>query len=189
MRRVLWIGWSLLVGCGSDVAPGEAADEGQCERGCAEQEEAVAGAQAAPARAARAEAPSNIGQDLDLGALPGVVRWHQEARGDGALDVVVFFEVWCPHCRNEMPHLSALDAMPGVEVLALTRQSRGVTDEAVESFVEQHDLPFGVAHVDEQLAAALNVRGIPRAVVVKDGKIVWDGHPAKLDEQTLRGWL
>ena len=33
-----------------------------------------------------------------------------------------------------------------------------------------------------------NVSGIPAAAVVKDGKIVWRGHPARLTDEMIQGW-
>jgi thiol-disulfide isomerase/thioredoxin len=186
MRHAVWVLGLIACGVEAEVKPEE------CERGCEEQ---AAPQTARPAPAVQPAPPGGaqpsalVGQALETGEFTGVKQWYTQRRAEGELEVVVFFEVWCPHCRNEMPHLTALDAMPGVEVVALTRQSRGVTDEQVRSFVDQHHLPFGVAQVDEQLAQQLGIRGIPRAVVVKDGTIVWDGHPGKLAEEDLQRWL
>jgi hypothetical protein len=35
------------------------------------------------------------------------------------------------------------------------------------------------------VAEAFNVSGIPAAAIVKDGKIVWRGHPARLKPENI----
>lgn len=149
----------------------------------------------APARPAKrappihkAPAPQSVGQALDLNDL-NVDRWYQPYAKDGEVTIVVFWEVWCPHCRREVPKLTALDGVPGVEVVGLTRQTKGVTDADVEKFLADHDVTYAVGHTDDQLSRRLKIRGIPFAVVVDDGKIVWEGNPAGLNERKLREWL
>jgi hypothetical protein len=39
------------------------------------------------------------------------------------------------------------------------------------------------------VASHFGVSGIPAAAVVKGGKVVWRGHPARLSEQMLKDWL
>jgi hypothetical protein len=39
------------------------------------------------------------------------------------------------------------------------------------------------------MSTYFGVRGIPAAAVVKDGQIVWRGHPARITEDMLKGWL
>ena len=36
---------------------------------------------------------------------------------------------------------------------------------------------------------AFGVSGIPAAAVVKDGKVVWRGHPGRLTEQMIESWI
>lgn len=175
MRHSLWLCW--LFACGSEAAIVEPVIP------------APSPPVARPAERASDSPPSLVGRALDTSHIAGIEQWYVPPGEEGNVDVVVFFEVWCPHCKQEMPHLATLDAMPGVDVLALTRQSRGVTDDIVRNFIGERDLTFGVGKVDEQLAVDLGIRGVPRAVVVKGGEIVWDGHPGKLDEEALRGWL
>ncbi len=40
-----------------------------------------------------------------------------------------------------------------------------------------------------KLTEYFNVSGIPAAAVVKDGKIVWRGHPIRLTDEMLKNWL
>ncbi len=111
--------------------------------------------------------------------------------GEGTT-LVVFWEEWCPHCKREVPNLKATYASlhsEGLNVIALTQVNKSSTDEKVEAFVQQHELTFPVAKEPGKIKSQFNVSGIPAAAVVKDGEIVWRGHPARLSETILKRWL
>ncbi|MCB9746211.1 MAG: TlpA family protein disulfide reductase [Alphaproteobacteria bacterium] len=124
-----------------------------------------------------------------------VERWFTSqtdfAQGDATL--VVFFEEWCPHCRREVPALQKTWEKYGAEglnVVGLTRVTKSSTEEKVEAFIEQSGLTYPVARMgDDHLSQAFGVSGIPAAAVVVDGEIVWRGHPARLSEEMIRGWV
>ncbi len=106
--------------------------------------------------------------------------------------LLVFFEEWCPHCRREVPKLQQTYERfreRGLRVLGLTRVTRSATDEKVAQFCQQHNLSFPVAKESGEMSRYFAVRGIPAAAVVKDGKIVWRGHPAQLNDRLLESWL
>ena len=42
---------------------------------------------------------------------------------------------------------------------------------------------------NEGLAQYFAVSGIPAAAVVKNGKVVWRGHPARINDEMLKGWM
>ena len=118
-----------------------------------------------------------------------IEEWYQ---GDGEIDLttgttmVVFWEVWCPHCRNHMPELvKTYDTYKGkgMNVVALTRLSKGKTKEDVTKFMTDNSLNYPVGKEDGKLARTFGVGGIPAAAVVKDGKIVWRGHPGRLSNE------
>ena len=100
--------------------------------------------------------------------------------------VVEFWATWCPPCLTSIPHLTALQekyADRGVNII-------GVSDEelaTVESFVEKmgDKMAYTVAidgGISKDYMEKYNIGGIPHAFVVKDGEIVWHGHPmAKLE--------
>lgn len=122
-----------------------------------------------------------------------VLRWFQ---GEGAVDlsqgvtVVVFFEEWCPHCKRELPQLQELqDRTPGLQVLGLTRITKSSTPDSVSAFIAEFGLRFPIAQEDGDLTSLLAVTGIPAAAVVQDGVVVWRGHPARLTDEALAGWL
>lgn len=106
--------------------------------------------------------------------------------------LVVFWEVWCPHCQRELPKLEGLSKRlgpEGLEIVAVTRMTRGVTAETVSDFIRTNRLTYAIGREDGHLAEAFHVAGIPAAAVVKDGVIVWRGHPADLDDAKLKRWL
>lgn len=139
-------------------------------------------------RATRLEAEVNV---IGQPAPPTTVtRWFTPAtsdlRGRGTT-VVAFFETWCPHCQREMPNIAEMArSMPEIQFLALTKLSRNTTDEDVYAMIEAGRWPFAVGLEDGSMTTAFAVEGIPAAAVVRDGKIVWRGHPAKLKAETIR---
>ena len=118
--------------------------------------------------------------------------------GEGDIDLssgttlVVFWEVWCPHCRREVPELKATYEKlngKGLNVVGLTKITRSATEEKVVEFIKENDVNYPTAKEDGTLSKEFNVSGIPAAAVVKDGKIIWRGHPARLNDELLTGWL
>jgi peroxiredoxin len=111
--------------------------------------------------------------------------------GEGTT-LVVFWEEWCPHCKREVPKLKAtynsLHA-EGLNIIALTSGTKRSTDEIIAAFVEKNGLTFPVAKEPGKIKSYFNVSGIPAAAVVKDGEIVWRGHPSRLSETILKQWL
>jgi thiol-disulfide isomerase/thioredoxin len=123
---------------------------------------------------------------------PIIEHWYRGGEGDEDFDkgttFVVFWETWCPHCRREVPKLEEFaKAHAGkIKVLGLTRQSRDVTDDAVRQFLDESVVSYPIAREDGRAAAALAIAGIPAAAIVKDGKVVWRGHPARVDDAVLQ---
>ena len=51
------------------------------------------------------------------------------------------------------------------------------------------NLRHAIAKETGALAEYFSVKGIPAAAVVKDGRIVWRGHPIRLTSELLDSWL
>jgi thiol-disulfide isomerase/thioredoxin len=124
-----------------------------------------------------------------------IEKWYQ---GENAVDLnsgttlLVFWEHWCPHCRREVPKLKETYAAlspQGLQVVGLTKITRSATEEKVLEFIKEEEVNYPMAKETGDLSTHFNVSGIPAAAVVKDGKIVWRGHPARLSEDMLKGWL
>jgi len=128
-------------------------------------------------------------EELDLAGH--VANWYQGSpadRGDRAT-LYVFWEVWCPHCKREVPRLQGEVAEYdecGIGIVALTKQTRQVSDAQVRDFIERHGLTFAVAREEgSALSDHYGVRGIPAATLVADGEVIWRGHPARLSTDLI----
>jgi len=125
-----------------------------------------------------------------------IEKWYQ-GESDVTLDgsgttLLVFWEVWCPHCKREVPKVMETYAKfksDGLNVVGLTKVTRSSSDEKVTEFISETALNYPVAKEGGDISKHFNVSGIPAAAVVKDGTIVWRGHPARLDDDMLKGWL
>lgn len=126
----------------------------------------------------------------------GIERWFQgekdiDLAGDST-KLVVFWETWCPHCQREVPKLQAMyDSLKGsgLKVLGLTKVTKSATEEKVTDFIKTSKMSYPVAKENGSASEYFGVSGVPAAVVVKAGKVVWRGHPARLSEAQLKGWL
>jgi thiol-disulfide isomerase/thioredoxin len=140
------------------------------------------------------KASARVAAELDVVGIDAkpveVEKWYTKKQGkieDGKATMLVFWEVWCPHCKREVPKLPELQdkwKSKGLNVVALTKVTKSATDESVEAFIKEHKLegiPVG-KEKDGAMSAAYSVSGIPAAAIVKDGKVVWRGHPAQLDD-------
>ena len=59
----------------------------------------------------------------------------------------------------------------------------------VDTFLKGKDVSYPVAKHDGKVNSEFGVGGIPAAAVVKDGVIVWRGHPARLKPEKLKSFL
>ena len=121
--------------------------------------------------------------------------WQGESQVDLTGDkttLLVFWEVWCPHCKREVPKMQALyDDLKddGLQIVGLTRLTRSATEEGAKSFIAEQKVSYPIAKENGSVASWFGVSGIPAAAVVKNGKVVWRGHPARLSEAMLKDWL
>ncbi len=132
-----------------------------------------------------------IGQRVPSGWSGSISRWFQGESnvnlGEGT-SLLVFWELWCPHCRREVPVLKATHerfSSKGLNVVGLTRVTRSATVESVQSFLKEQAIQYPVAQETGDLSRAFNVSGIPAAAVVQDGVVIWRGHPARLTDSLL----
>lgn len=126
----------------------------------------------------------------------GLEKWYQgESEVDLTSDkatLLVFWEVWCPHCQREVPKMQGLyDEMKdqGLQLVGITRITKSSTEEKVIGFIEEHKVGYPMAKEDGSVAQYFNVSGIPAAAVLKDGKVVWRGHPARISQEMVKSWL
>lgn len=120
-----------------------------------------------------------------------VEKWYQGKAdyGTSKATLLVFWEVWCPHCKREVPKMAQEEAKykaKGIQLVGLTKVTKSATDEKVEEFLKENKVGFPVGkEKDGSMSDAFAVSGIPAAALVKDGKVVWRGHPARLNDEML----
>lgn len=125
----------------------------------------------------------------DLRGVPWLV--GQGSDQFGALTVVVFWETWCPHCDEALLGVEALyDALAadGLDVVGVTTLSKGITEREALDYIDATGLSFPQAwDRDRILTERFDNTAWPRAYVVRDGLIVWEGHPQGLESLDLGG--
>lgn len=112
--------------------------------------------------------------------------------GNDGLQVLLFWEEWCPHCRLEAPRMQEMyeSLSPlGVNMVGLTEVNGESTIEKVYAFLVEKELDYPVIQVGSRLKNQFNVSGVPAAAIVADSQIVWRGHPARLTEELIRDMM
>lgn len=124
-----------------------------------------------------------------------IERWYQ-GNGDlrsGRVVLLVFFETWCPHCVNATPGLVERYSRfhpEGLEIIGVTRVTKTSSDETVQAYIHDNAVPYPIAHdTGSATSDAYKVGGIPAAAAVRDGVVIWRGHPARLTDEQIAGWL
>lgn len=143
----------------------------------------------------------SLGRELavigkDSPASWGIEKWFQgqndvDLSGKGTT-VVVFWESWCPHCRREVPKMQKMyDTYKGkgLQVLGLTKINKSSTEDIVKEFISSNNVSYPIAKEDGSVSKYFAVSGIPAAAVVKNGKVVWRGHPVRITDAMLKNWL
>lgn len=130
---------------------------------------------------------------IDAGDIT-VEKWYTGSAkmNDGKATLIVFWEAWCPHCQHEVPKLEDTYTKfkpKGLNIVALTKVTRTSTDDAVNQFIKDNHLSFPVGKETGGMSERFGVQGIPAAAIVKDGKVVWRGHPARIDDGMLTAIL
>ena len=134
-----------------------------------------------------------IGKDApkDFKAEKWLIDGGQNALTDSKPTLVVFWEVWCPHCKREVPSLQAKydKYKDRLNIVGLTKLTRNKTEDEVMTFLKENNVSYPIAKETGDMSQSFNVSGIPAAAVVKDGKIIWRGHPARLSDSMLEEWM
>ena len=124
-------------------------------------------------RAARAAARLDselavIGKDA--GDLQ-VDKWFQGdlANLNDGTTLLVFWEVWCPHCKRAMPELQRTWESwgdKGLQVVGLTKRTRSATDEGILTYLDEQGITFPIGLENGESTRDYDVYGVPAAAVV-----------------------
>ena len=147
----------------------------------------AAGLAAAAAPAAHADrAVGRLAPELD-----GTEGWNLpfapfSLRGlRGRMVVLELFRVDCPHCQASVARLNAVQAArfdAGVRVVGACRQPA----ERIAAYVRDLRVAFPVVRVTSELMEDYEIAGYPAVFVLGgDGRVLWSGDPARLDDATL----
>jgi hypothetical protein len=71
----------------------------------------------------------------------------------------------------------------GLQVIGFTR-TEGV-EERVPAFLESKGITFPNAQISNDEWHAVYGRGVPSGALLRDGRVVWVGHPGDLDDRAL----
>jgi peroxiredoxin len=174
--RTLSIGWlALAAGCaGSTSEPPEP-----------EPSEAGAAGPIEPA-----EAVAAVGRPAPDFELARLGRAGSERLSDlrGRVVLLEFWRTWCGPCLRSVPHLNALYAQfaeRGLAIVALSNED----EPRLRDTAAAAGMRYPVARVaGGAVDLAYGVTGVPRAVLIdRGGRVLWEGHPAKLTaEQVAR---
>ena len=126
-------------------------------------------------------------EDLAIG------RW---ITGEGRLSkngpaLVVYWESWCPFSQIYLPGVQRLYSRyeASVQVLGVTGQTKRTTEEQSVDFIERNQLSFPNAKAERSNLREIGFTGTPAVVALKDGTVVWRGHPTNVSEQFLDGLI
>lgn len=139
---------------------------------------------------------------IDIAGLPEV--WLQgEPVKSWEKDHVYIFEfwaTWCGPCLAAMPHMEelhqALSNTGRVHIVGVNVSDRKTPDELKKFLASRPKKVTYAIAVDVNNARSsalwlnpLKVRGIPFVMAVKNGKLIWKGHPVRLKEAMIREML
>ncbi len=100
--------------------------------------------------------------------------------------LLLFFESWCPHCKVALSRVSTLrGARPGLEVVGITQLTRGTTTTDVTALAKARGASFPIAFDAGPISEALGIHGVPALVILREGVVVWRGHPDRLSDAVL----
>lgn len=146
----------------------------------------------------------------DLGTLAGelevigravpatfdIEKWYQggPTMPAGKATMYVFFEEWCGSCSLAFPKCEAFQTSlksKGLVVVGVTQgQARGDNpEEAMKTYIKNAKVNLPIAKDAGSVNDLFNVKGLPAAAIVKDGKVVWRGNPMTLTDSTLQSLL
>jgi len=105
--------------------------------------------------------------------------------------LVIFWESWCPFCYQFAPRLQGLHDTYGkqIQFVGLTSLTHDGTDEQALNFIDTNGLTFRNGLYDGDAFSDLGFTGYPAAMAIKDGQIVWKGHPARITPSFLDGLM
>jgi len=111
-----------------------------------------------------------------------------QVTGDGTY-VVEFWATWCGPCRQSIPHLTEMQKkFKDVTFIGVSDEKEPVVKKFVNEMGDKMEYRVAIDDSKKTGAAymeAFGINGIPHAFVVKNKKIIWQGHPMDNLEESL----
>jgi thiol-disulfide isomerase/thioredoxin len=105
--------------------------------------------------------------------------------------VVEFWATWCPPCRTSIPHLTEMQKRfkeQNVTIVGITDEKQGVVAPFVKNMGAKMDYRVAIDEDGETAKGymqAFGINGIPHAFIVREKKVIWQGHPMDNLDKTL----
>lgn len=150
----------------------------------------------------KTDASAEAFPELSLDGVPEVwlqgepvKKWEKDK-----LYIFEFWATWCGPCLAAMPHMEHLYQVfkgnPDMQIIGVNVMDRK-SPEALKEFLKNRPSPLNYAmavdvdgkRTKEKWLDPMEVNGIPHAFAIKNGKLIWRGHPAKLTEEMLTAML
>ncbi len=98
------------------------------------------------------------------------------------VNVVEFWATWCPPCRTSIPHLTEIQekyANRDVKIIGVSDEKLGTVEPFVKKMGDKmaYTVAIDAGATSDGYMGKYGINGIPHAFVVKDGAVVWHGHP------------
>lgn len=108
--------------------------------------------------------------------------------------LLLFWATWCPHCRKAMPGIEENVWQKyqdkGLQVVAVTKNSRGQTSDKVREYLTENGYTMPVAIDPGTTSRNYGVSGIPAAALVdKEGNVVFRNHPSQVTDELIQKYL
>lgn len=111
--------------------------------------------------------------EAELTALDGKTFKIGDYRGKVLL--INVWTTWCGYCKKQMPDLIALSQEfkdRDVEFLGLNAENEKLP--LVQNYVSQHQIPYRVGWLDEEVNSVLSPNGFPSTyLITRDGRFHW----------------
>lgn len=112
----------------------------------------------------------------------------------GKVYLLEFWASWCGPCREAIPHMQQLHTDlkdHGLHIIGVNLD-RGYSAEKARQFMSKQPKPATydlVLGLDSALVKTIKPRGIPYSVILKDGNILWTGHPASITKEMIQSFI
>jgi len=100
---------------------------------------------------------------------------------------IVVLEIWrssCGNCKAQIPHLTSLQEKYGdrISIVAISKDPVDTLEEFLKANNDQIGYTVGKVTKEFLDPFMAGVSGVPYAYLIKDGAVIWKGHPSSIDD-------